>query len=83
MRSKKFPVLKCFPTRNGQVKAWCPYCLKWHLHGYDGAVKSGIIGHWVSNCTVKESPFNVTGYELKFMTKAEIKEISSAIELYP
>ncbi len=45
-------------------------------------IKAGNIGHRVAHCVSKDSPFKNGGYELKLMTKAEIKEISASLELY-
>jgi hypothetical protein len=78
----KIPVLKCFPTGKGQVKAWCPFCEKWHIHGYDKKItRAENIGHWVAHCHDKSSPFK-NGYYLKLMTKKELADIAASRELY-
>lgn len=83
MKKKKFPILKCFPTSHGQVKAWCPFCEKWHIHGYTGKITKAIkIGHWAAHCHNPKSPFRDGGYELKLMSRAEIKAIAESIKLY-
>ena len=84
MTKKKFPVLLCFPIGSGQVKAWCPYCEKWHIHGYPDKIdRSKKIGHWADHCTNKSSHFKETnGYELKLMTKTDIQEIADSIKHY-
>lgn len=77
----KRPVLKCFPASETQVKAWCPYCRKWHLHGYlesDRGHKS--LGAFRANCMDENSPFKKTGYILKKITKKEAMEISEIIK---
>lgn len=82
MVKKDYPVLKCFPT-GVQVKAWCPFCKKWHMHGYTSDLKSYRNSHCVAHCVNKKSPFHDGGYYLKLMTKAEIRQISDSIDLYP
>lgn len=80
---KSIPVLKCYQGSPTQVKAWCPFCVKWHTHGYRDGIRSGRIGHWVAHCTDKNSPLMETGYYLTMLTKSELKAIASAAELYP
>ncbi|KKL70134.1 hypothetical protein LCGC14_2107920 [marine sediment metagenome] len=81
---KSFPVLKCFATSSGQVKAWCPFCKKWHTHGFpDKITKAGKIGHWAAHCHDKSSPFHKTGgYELTLMSKKEIIDITKSLDRY-
>ena len=98
------PFLKCFPyhkkrykTNKGRegmayrIKAWCPYCKKWHYHGHvvwdnyphNRLIRGNVnLGHRVAHCVNSDSPLKDTGYELKLMTKAEIKEISKSLGLY-
>ena len=98
------PFLKCFlyhrrryETNDGEkgtayrIKAWCPYCQKWHYHGHsildndpqDRPIRGGTnLGHCVAHCGDSNSPFKDTGYELKLMTKAEIKEMSNSLWYY-
>jgi len=76
-----FPVLKCFPINADQVKAWCPFCKKWHIHGYTDDIKNNKSSHRVAHCTVENSPFKKTeGYTLKIMSKKERKEIAKSLE---
>jgi hypothetical protein len=77
------PVVKCFPTGRGQVKFWCPYCEKWHIHGYDDKItRSKIIGHWQAHCHVADSPYKEKGVYLKPFTKQEIATISESANYY-
>jgi hypothetical protein len=41
----------------GFLRAWCPYCLRWHLHG-QGA------GHRAAHCRLTSSPLMTSGYTL-------------------
>jgi len=77
-----FPVLKCFPINENQVKAWCPFCKKWHLHGYTDDIKDNKASHRIAHCIDKDSPFKISGgYKIKKLTKTEIKEIKNTIDL--
>lgn len=83
MKDKKsIPALKCFQASPSQVKAWCPFCEKWHTHGYRDGIRRGRIGHWAAHCTAKDSPLRETGYYLNMLTKTELKEIAASIQFY-
>jgi len=82
MKKYKRPILKCYPIGDGLVKAWCPFCNKWHIHGYPEKIKSGDIGHRVAHCINDESPFDITGYDLYLISKKDINEIARAIDYY-
>lgn len=56
---KKFPVLLAYIQKGGKyLQAWCPFCVRWHLHGWG-------FGHRVAHCHLQDSPFKETGYVLK------------------
>ena len=55
MKFKKPPVLLAVEAACGQLKVWCPFCDKWHYHGYPE-------GHRVAHCGDVESPYCKTGY---------------------
>lgn len=76
------PTVKCFRVK-GSVQVWCPFCANWHYHGAPkGFVKGGMsLGHRISHCST-QNPFRETGYNLKFATKKEIKEIAKSLEYY-
>ncbi len=79
---KNLPILKCFPINDGQVKAWCPFCNKWHIHGYTDDIKHNRASQMSAHCIEQNSPFLKSGgYKLKKLTKAEIKEIKRSIDL--
>lgn len=79
-KEKRFPVLKGILTPSGRVKAWCPFCKKWHLHGYPERKKPGLsAGHWAPHCETSDSPFWGGGYEIRLMTKKEIHNISDSL----
>ena len=52
---------------------WCPFCKRWHLHGYRK-------GHRVAHCHDTASPFYETGYIVEPYTKAELLEIRARID---
>jgi len=70
------PVIKCLPRSDflDGLTFWCPWCKKWHLHGTTD-------GSRVAHCFI-DTPFKRTGYIVKKMTEAELKEIHKTIELY-
>ena len=74
--AEKIPVIPCLP-RDGcsGMRFWCPFCKEWHYHGKGN-------GHRGAHCTADDSPFNQTGYELRMMSKKELKDIRKAIDDY-
>lgn len=54
------PTLLAYPREDGAgLKAWCPYCACWHLHGKGD-------GHRVAHCDPESgSAFLESGYFLK------------------
>jgi hypothetical protein len=75
-----FPVLKCFPISDTQVKAWCPFCEKWHTHNYNTDLKEGRACHMIAHCPSKHSAFEY-GYRLSPLTKKEKKELMDNMNL--
>ena len=73
----KIPVIKCLPRDDcsGGLMFWCPFCKEWHYHGKDD-------GHRIAHCTGYDSPFDQTGYELRMMSKKELRNIRKAIDDY-
>lgn len=74
------PIMKCFPDGNGHVLFWCPYCAKWHHNGHTPDITARGRSHRVMgehDCTGKFP----RGYDLRMMTKAEIKRICAALDL--
>lgn len=83
MVKNEIPVLKCYPTKSGQVKAWCPFCKKWHTHGHPEKITvAKNIGHRNAHCDSEKSLFDKTGYYLQLMTKEELTEIADSLKLY-
>jgi len=64
----EYPVLKG-PVRGDQIIVFCPYCNKWHQHGWDGS-KS----HKTAHC--QDSPFCKTGYYVDSFTESEYHAFS-------
>ncbi len=58
---EKIPVVLC---RADEIhfSFWCPYCLKFHLHGV--GENGDALGHRVAHCHEDKSPFTRTGYFL-------------------
>ncbi len=53
-------------------KFWCPFCQKWHRHGYGK-------GHRSAHC-FSSTPFDDTGYIVIPYTKAELIELRTLID---
>lgn len=81
-----FPTIKCLPRKimnhTDGMKFWCPFCKAWHHHGRGN-------GHRVAHCVIgrnnwdkETSPFVKTGYNLKIMSKRELREIRKEIDAY-
>ena len=56
------PTLRAYRVRSKKTRAirwriWCPNCLHWHYHGPGD-------GHRESHCTLADSPYHKTGYNL-------------------
>jgi len=69
MKTLKKPVLQCFLIDNKkQVKAWCPYCNQYHIHGVDRNLLAGELSHRVAHCVNEKSPFKHGGYYLKIIS---------------
>ncbi|MED1205884.1 hypothetical protein [Heyndrickxia acidicola] len=60
---KEIPVLEAFERNSdGMLSAWCSYCVEFHHHGAGE-------GHRIAHCTNEKSPYKITGYELKKVSK--------------
>jgi len=57
-KTNHLPVLLAVEDDRGFLKAWCPFCRKYHYHGKNE-------GHRVAHCKDPNSPFHKTGYVLK------------------
>jgi hypothetical protein len=81
MAAKTFiPLLKCYPVEAGEkVKAWCPFCLAWHVHRKLD-ISSRRKSHRQARCESTKSPFPKTGYHLQLMTTKERQEIAGSLE---
>jgi hypothetical protein len=68
---KDYPIVKCF-VEGKSVKFWCPFCKRWHFHGY--SENGELDGHRGAHCS-EQTPFTETGYIVKPYTKRELKEM--------
>lgn len=50
------------PAIMNQIKVWCGYCERFHVHGFPE-------GHRVAHCTNSKSPYLKTGYIIKLNKK--------------
>lgn len=73
MPKERCPVLLAFLRPEGKfLRAWCPFCVRWHLHGWG-------FGHRVAHCHVETSPFKNTGYVLRAATPKVTKIVKAAL----
>ncbi|MBN1547420.1 MAG: hypothetical protein JW902_12245 [Syntrophaceae bacterium] len=72
---KLVPVLKGYNS-DQSIHVWCPFCMKWHIHGLTPDLKKGKRSHRVSDC-----PFYEHGYYVQLFTKKELKEIVISADL--
>ena len=59
---ERIPELISEKTRHNQIKVWCEYCNRYHVHGLPE-------GHRVARCTNQKSPYLKTGYYIKLRRK--------------
>jgi hypothetical protein len=77
--ASKYPILKGFIDINdGTVRAYCPYCETWHVHGLDKDMTKKNGSHRAPHC-IDGSPFRDGGYCVKLMNKSEIKAIAGSV----
>ena len=55
------PLLAGIKYGTNQIAVWCPYCRKYHLHGWDHAKSDTDAEHRCAHC-VPESPLFDNGY---------------------
>ena len=69
----KTPVIKCLPRPDflGGMMFFGPFCQRWHYHGRGK-------GHRCAHCH-GNTPFDKTGYKIKMMSMAELREFREAI----
>jgi len=68
---KDIPILIGFLNKLSQLRVWCPYCRKWHIHG-GGDEDKGIITHRCAHCPSEvNSPFKSSGYYIKVLKRRE------------
>ena len=58
---KAHPLLAGIKIEEGRIAVWCPFCRKYHIHGWDGRTDSDA-SHRVAHCGISESPFDDGGY---------------------
>ena len=56
------PKLIAFPVDDICCRVWCPFCARWHTHGYDDVERRGW-AHRVAHCVDKT--FFPQGYWIK------------------
>ncbi|MBT9146685.1 MAG: hypothetical protein DDT32_00422 [Syntrophomonadaceae bacterium] len=72
---KGVPALKGV-IEDGQISVWCPFCCKFHQHGWLGKP-----GYRVAHCST-DNPLSATGYFVLPFSKKELVEMAIALEIY-
>ncbi len=49
-------------ARYATIAVWCPFCSRWHYHGWDPADDGRHAFHRGAHCHDPKSPFDATGY---------------------
>jgi hypothetical protein len=66
------PVLRGFLSDNGKIiNVFCPYCDKYHSHGWHPENPSWAIEHRINHCIDKNRPF--TGYHIGVLKAPKVK----------
>jgi hypothetical protein len=62
------PTLDAYETTDGiSWVAWCKHCERWHWHGGRGPNRTeNAAGHRVAHCIFNDSPYNRSGYCLRY-----------------
>ncbi|MBN1548148.1 MAG: hypothetical protein JW902_15960 [Syntrophaceae bacterium] len=55
------------------VKVWCPFCAKWHDHGYTDDLEHGKTSLRVADCDYYGA--YGSNYNIRILMKSEVKEI--------
>ena len=59
-----------FECRHAQLAVWCPWCKRYHYHGWDPANNAGHAEHRCAHCS-DGSPFRETGYFVSVFRKSD------------
>jgi hypothetical protein len=63
---QRIPTLRAYRFPNGDLKVWCRFCGRWHIHGNlapDSDWPFGSAdGHRRPHCVISDSPYSSTGY---------------------
>lgn len=69
--------LKWFPSPDGEhehkeatIAVWCPFCKRFHTHGWDPANDGRYAEHRTAHCS-DDSPFHVGGYYISTWRKSD------------
>ena len=65
------PKMIAFPVDDIHCQVWCPFCARWHIHGYDGEERRRWT-HRVPHCGDKV--FFPQGYWIKLASAKDYKD---------
>ena len=54
------------------VRVWCPFCARWHCHGWPPGSKRRAATHRAAHCFSDDSPFKRTGYFIRIASRKDL-----------
>src|SRR5262245_34245591 len=66
----KHPTKPGWEYRYATLSVWCPYCCRFHQHGWDPKDNGRVVGHRVAHC-MTETPFDTGGYYISPFRKGD------------
>jgi len=57
--------------RSCTIAVWCPWCKRFHTHGWDPAEDARVASHRVAHCHDPASPFDDGGYFISVWRKSD------------
>jgi len=72
---KGIPVLRGFVSEDRKmINVWCPYCQKFHYHGWSPETPSWAVEDRAPHCFVRPNPFTEgRGYWIGEITTAQLR----------
>lgn len=60
-----------YQRRTAQIAVWCPWCCRFHYHGWNPTNDGRHAEHRVAHCHDRKSPFNETGYYISVLRRSD------------
>jgi hypothetical protein len=65
------PTAPGYQRRMAQIAVWCPWCCRFHFHGWDPAHDGRHAEHRCAHCGDRESPLRQTGYYISVLRQRD------------